>query len=295
MRLRHSISSLVATAVISAGIIAAPGTAMANTNDTVTTTEIMSALNATDASNANLVAESAPSKSDADSAAVLQTDTGSIDIAKDPNDGVTLDVTGGTTVSVGLPNAEDAGTAKKAADGTVVYPASDGSANAVIPTDKGVQMLTTIANSDAPTRYTYPIGLPDGGKVELDGNGVLVLDNDDKIILATSAAWAHDADGVSVPTHFETDGTGITQVVNHTDGNYRYPIVADPFWSTFWAYVGCITGVGVPIGTAIVVASLPATWPFIYRWAANQSAQGDRTIINYVNRVHSACRRFING
>jgi hypothetical protein len=61
-----------------------------------------------------------------------------------------------------------------------VYPGTDGSSNAVIPTNGGVQMLTTITGAEAPTRYDYKIDLPKGGRVELTpdstGNGVVVFD-----------------------------------------------------------------------------------------------------------------------
>ncbi|MCP9490345.1 MAG: hypothetical protein MSC31_10790 [Solirubrobacteraceae bacterium MAG38_C4-C5] len=33
-----------------------------------------------------------------------------------------------------------------------------------------------------------------------------------------------------MPTHYEVDGTTLTQVINHRDGAYEYGVTADPFW-----------------------------------------------------------------
>jgi hypothetical protein len=97
-----------------------------------------------------------------------------------------------------------------------------------------------------------------------------------------------------VPTHFAvgTNGRSLTQGIEHESGT-AYPVTADPsFWSLLGNYLGCIFGVGVPIGLAFAIYALPATWPFVITWAYNQSARGDRFIISYVTRVYNACRRY---
>lgn len=44
------------------------------------------------------------------------------------------------------------------------------------------------------------------------------------------ASWALDANGKPVPTHYEVNGTTLTQVVEHAAGT-AYPVVADPsYW-----------------------------------------------------------------
>src|SRR5690606_35224627 len=40
--------------------------------------------------------------------------------------------------------------------------------------------------------------------------------------------WAIDAEGRQVPTRYEVDDEGVTQVVDHRAGDFAYPIVADP-------------------------------------------------------------------
>ncbi|MFF3432003.1 hypothetical protein [Streptomyces sp. NPDC002602] len=212
------------TVMTTAMMLAAPTMASADGGDTVTTSEVAAALNTTDAGNGDLVAEPVKAFVDTDSAAIITKDGTTTDVPKDPEKGVSLG-----SVNVGLPNADEAKDAKRLSDGTVVYPGTDGSAQAVIPTGTGVQMLTTIANVDAPTRYDYKVGVPDGGKVTIDGHGnAAVLNGDNTLALVVPAPWAKDADGTAVPTHFETDGTTLTQVVEHASNNYAHPVVADP-------------------------------------------------------------------
>ena len=40
--------------------------------------------------------------------------------------------------------------------------------------------------------------------------------------------WAKDANGQDVPTHYEIDGTIVTQIVEHKGDDVAYPVVADP-------------------------------------------------------------------
>lgn len=46
---------------------------------------------------------------------------------------------------------------------------------------------------------------------------------------ASLPAWAVDAKGASVPTHFEADGNVLRQVVSHTSAKVTCPVVADPY------------------------------------------------------------------
>ena len=235
-RFTRKIALLTASTVLATGtMLAMPSTASANTgtNDTVTSSEVADAL--TDV-HGNLVAEPVPSKTDADSAAVVKQDGSVTEVPKDPEDGVVLDSKDAPEVTIDLPNADEANDAKRLQDGTVTYPGTDGSAQAVIPTDGGVQMLTTISNADAPTRYDYKVDVPEGGKVQVQEDGsAVVTDSEDKTVLIVPVPWAKDANGTAVPTKFDASGTTLTQVVNHTTG-YTYPVVADPrfYWS--WGF-----------------------------------------------------------
>jgi hypothetical protein len=222
---------MVASAVIATGaLVALPSNAAADAGDTVSSSEIASALGSTDRLNGSLVEEPVPSSTDADSAAIATQDGTTVEVPKDPEDGVSLQSDGGPEISISLPNADESKDATRLRDGTVAYPGTDGSAQAVIPADGGVQMLTTIAEPTAPTRYDYKVDVPEGGRVEVSpGNaGAVVLDGDGKPVVLVPAPWAKDASGTAVPTHLETDGTTLTQVVEHNAGSYSYPVVADP-------------------------------------------------------------------
>lgn len=49
--------------------------------------------------------------------------------------------------------------------------------------------------------------------------------------LGVATPWATDANGQSIPTHYETDGTSLTQVIEHNSvANVAYPVVADPIY-----------------------------------------------------------------
>lgn len=287
--------SIITTSVILASttVIITPLTALAaNIDDTVTASEISTALNRTDNKNGNLVAEPISSKTDIDSAAVVMKGGSTIDIPKNPEDGVSLQNKGAPEVTIGLPNADDSANAKKLSDGTIVYPGSNGSANAVIPTEQGVQMLTTISNINAPTRYSYPIDVPNGGKVMLneDGSGsAFVVDGNGAPVLVIATPWAKDANNDTVPTWFETDGITLTQVIEHTSGNYAYPVVADP---SFWGFVGCIFGTGIPIGAAIAMVLAPYTWGTLIKVSTALNLR-PTTAASYVDHVYRLCRSAI--
>lgn len=274
----------------SAVMLAAPNTAAADTIDTVTSSEVAAALSGTESGNGDLVAEPVKSAVDSDSAAVVTKNGMTTDVPKDPEDGVSLGADGAPSVIIGLPNADEAKDAQRTDDGSIIYAGTDGSAQAVIPTASGAQVLTTIANADAPTRYTYDVTVPDGGKVELTDNGeAVVFDGSGAVMLVAPVPWAEDSKGNAVPTHYETDGKSLTQVVEHNTGNYAYPVVADP---SFWGFVGCILGTGLPIGLAIAVAYAPNTWGAMFSVLRAMNMQ-PMNATRYTNMVWGWCRKAI--
>lgn len=245
MRNTHFVRKVAAFAVSStmaaAVLMTAPNMAHADDGDKVTTSEVASAINNVEAANDGLIAEPIKSTTDTDSAAVVEQEGTTLDVPKDPADGVSLGADGTSPVTIEMPNADEAKDATKLADGTVVYPGTDGSANAVIPVNGGVQMVTTIADAGAPTQYPYGVNVPAGGKVVVNEDGsAAVLDAEGSTVLAIPAPWATDAAGVSVPTRFTTDGQTLTQVIDHTSGAFAYPVVADPVWLVPAVIVGVV-------------------------------------------------------
>lgn len=117
----------------------------------------------------------------------------------------------------------------------------DGSATdtavAVQRTESGLRALVHIDSIEAPERFQFPIG-GDVAEIKLTADGgAAALDAEGHVVATAPAPWAIDANGVSVPTRFEVDGTTLIQTVDHRGGDYAYGIVADPSWY-FWAKCG---------------------------------------------------------
>lgn len=104
----------------------------------------------------------------------------------------------------------------------------------------GMRALINISDASAPERYPFVFG-GQVARLELKPNGsVDTLDADGAVIGTVQAPWARDANGVAVPTHFEIEGTTLTQVVEHRSGTYAYGITADPAWFAVVAVRACL-------------------------------------------------------
>jgi len=233
MRIRFVRTVALSTATAVAAITFLTTTpAQADTNDTVTPAEVAAALNKTNGKNDNLVGEPIPTKTDADSAAVVATTDGTfLDIPKDAEEGVTLGAKGEVPITIGLPGADNAANAKKLPDGTIVYPGAEGSANAIVPTESGPQMLVTIADDDAPTEYRYPI---ENGTPELAKAGTVVIKNaNGEMVTVVPAPYAKEVNSGKSLTgvHYTIEGNELVLHVPHTSQNVQYPIVADPWFA----------------------------------------------------------------
>ena len=169
---------------------------------------------------------------------------GTVQVPRDLEEGVTVTGANGEGITIGLPNAEQAKPAQQLDGGVVTFPGAL-SANSVVVSENGVQMLTTIANADAPTRYAYTLDLEPGQHIKLVDDGAVVLDEDGVIQLTVASAWAKDALGADIPTRYEVNGSTLTQVVEHTSvEGVAYPVVADPIWLAPWV-VKCLIGIGI--------------------------------------------------
>lgn len=138
-------------------------------------------------------------------------------------------------LTIFLPNANLAQRASKTEQGTFIFPSKTASSNSVIPSSSGVQMITTISNESAPERYTYRVETlaTDSFQINDDGSASLI-DSSGFLKVFIPTPWAIDANGVSIPTHYETDGTSLTQVIKHSSMEaVAYPVVADPIWVWF--------------------------------------------------------------
>lgn len=182
-------------------------------------------------------------------------------------DGISV-AKGDQHIRVGLPRAEVAAPAETVAHGIVSFDNKDGSATVpVVLQDGSVQINTVIASADAPTRYKYDLGLPEGASAtEVDGI-VLLRDQDGSFLGGLAPAWAKDAEGREVPTRYELQGSSVTQVVEH-DANFTYPVVADPWLGVnLFSYVS--STVRAPyLGRPVYTMELSAWGQLIYRGSA---------------------------
>ncbi len=149
-------------------------------------------------------------------------------IPEDPSLGLRVVSATGSKLTVGLPRADEAGDATELQPGIVAYDNGDGSHTVPIAKiDGSVQVATVLESSDAPDRYSYDVG--GAATLQADGDIIVVRDDQGQFAGAIAPAWAMDAAGTAVPTHYEASGSTVTQVVDHANGSYTYPIVADPW------------------------------------------------------------------
>lgn len=139
---------------------------------------------------------------------------------KNPGDSITIQLEDSEHLDGSVTDSSTSITTYEHPDGFIYVP--------VLRTDGTVQAHTVIEGSSAPTRFDYEVGVPDGGRLESAGDSILILDRDGNMVGGFAPAWAKDADGRSVDTHYEVNGLTLTQVVEH-DETVTYPVVADPW------------------------------------------------------------------
>lgn len=162
-------------------------------------------------------------------------------IPMDPSDGVSVgDVNYAVTIDlpVGLQssnaNIDDASK-------TVVYENTGEATDIAVQAtaDAGVRIMTVLSGPDAARSFDYPVTLPEGTTLQASSDGGAQVVTSDGLAVATFApAWAKDANGDAVPTHYVISGSTLTQVVEHSGGT-AYPVVADPTVTRNCGWVTC--------------------------------------------------------
>jgi hypothetical protein len=174
-----------------------------------------------------------------DFAASISNAHSSVDIPTNPAEGIVLgggDSTETTNdITVGLPFSEHAASAEVIASGIVSYDNENGSLTVpILKSDGSLQITTIINGADAPQRYEYPLALPAGGSIQLSDIGSVAIFNADRgVIGMIEPAWAKDANGSPIATHYELEGTTLVQVVDLSDPTIAYPVVADPKFAMY--------------------------------------------------------------
>jgi hypothetical protein len=164
--------------------------------------------------------------------------------------------------------------AQVAEDGTILYQDRSGAVDvAAQPGEDGsVRVNTVIHGPDAPTEFAYPVSLPDGAVPQLAADGgvdmvrtLTVTDPDTGVetvetmlVSRVAPAWAVDATGVAVPTHYEIRGQELVQVVEHRAADVTYPVTADPWWTTALKIAGCAAAIAYVALTAAFVVGKAA-------------------------------------
>jgi hypothetical protein len=158
-------------------------------------------------------------------------------VALDASDGIEVSLTvegEPLAAAITLPTELEVGEGVVADDGTVVYAADDSGAKAqdaiAVQTlsDGSTRVQTVIAdqNSAHALGYSMPGFLP---AIDDSGNAAFIGTGDSTAFVPVEPAWAVDATGASVATHYELRGTELVQIVT-PDAGTVYPVVADPTW-----------------------------------------------------------------
>lgn len=149
--------------------------------------------------------------------------------------------TDGLSVSIELPFSAVRADAQVDSGAVFFDNQNDSTTVPLVKRDGSIQIVTVIDGAAAPTRYNYGLGLSEGSSLSLSEDGfVLITNADGSFAGGILPAWAVDADGKSVPTHYEVSGRTVTQVVEH-DATSAFPIVADP-WLGNNLFTGVVTG-----------------------------------------------------
>lgn len=134
------------------------------------------------------------------------------------------------SAEITLPTGSTLSDGALAQDGTVVYPnASDAGSVAVQTLEGGeTRIQTVIPNAEAQHEFGYGM---EGYRatIDLNGEAAFVATTSEGAYIPVEAAWAVDANGKTVETHYEVRDDKLYQVVVPT-ADTAYPVVADPTW-----------------------------------------------------------------
>lgn len=208
-------------------------------------------------------------------------------IPTNPDGAIVLDsATDAQPVEVSLPEEVNVGRGRVTHDGTMVYQGRDVDAAVQILADGSVRAQTIIHTTTAPHRFTYDVGEGYTAALADDGQAALIpTDSTAQTVVGLTwvdAAWAVDANGAPVPTHYELGANGeLVQIVEPT-AETAYPVVADPRWRWYaaaygaklnkyetrrareWGYAAFLCAAGGPVGPVcafmIGYVTAQATW-----------------------------------
>lgn len=156
-----------------------------------------------------------------------------ITVPTDPTAPIVLAApTDGKSLAVSLPAGLDLASGVVASDGTLVFSANAGGADAAVQIleNGSARIQTIIPDASAQHEFTYRFG--DGVTPILTEDGAVLLttalDGSSSTVIGELAVpWAVDAAGQAVETAYVIEGDAVTQQVD-AEREATYPILADP-------------------------------------------------------------------
>lgn len=232
MRASRRLSATVLVCSLSAGLALAAAPAAADERDPILDALVGVTESGRDMESPNLqvldgLAASTGSGAVGEAARVEHEDV-TIVVPDNPADGIVVSSDAGA-VTIGLPFASEASDAVQVTDAVVAYDNGNGTTTApALKEDGSVQITTVIEDEHAPTAYEYQLDIPTGATAELVDGTVAIRGADGALIAGIAPAWATDASGAAVPTHYVLEGAALTQVIEHSP-EHQYPVVGDPW------------------------------------------------------------------
>lgn len=152
-----------------------------------------------------------------------------------------------------------------------VFDTADEFALVPLPKNDGsLQILTVIESENAPERFEYRIEIPAFGSMEVVDDVVVIRTASGKFAAGVSPAWAKDALGNAVPTHFTVDGNLLIQTIEHKGSSFDYPIVADPWLGQDLYYTPQVLTVTKGYQIAVKPRTWGTTWAGVSTWWAHR-------------------------
>lgn len=193
---------------------------------------------------------------------VVEGEDSEIVIPEDGSGIVSIESCNEETISMSLPDEFSDIKGALTVCGTIVYAEDETDAALAVQAVReeqgeicldGFRSLVTIENAQASHNYSFRFNLPEDAKLIKDGEYIYIVNENNvvtdekgentepELIGVIEPAWAKDANGESVNTHYSIDGNILTQTVDFDKGS-TFPIVADPRFTTVKKYWKTISG-----------------------------------------------------
>lgn len=201
------------------------------------------------------------------------------------------------SLEVSLPDA--AGQTAQRLDGNTAAYRDGDSATVIQPTATRETQVLRVTN-DPQSAREFVVDVASQGDLAINAQGGIDITRDGQLVNEIKPPRA-TLNGTALATRFVIDGTQVKQVTDVPE-DARGTLVLD-HW--FGSYLGCITGIGVPIGAAIVfvdVVGTAAIWVWVTRKVVTYRPGGPpgvgtlvtMVLKRYGQAVYNSCRRYMN-